>query len=381
MRILTTLTYYSPHISGLTVYARRVVRRLVERGHEVTVLTSHYDPSLPTRELIDGATVVRSRVLLRVSKGTLMPAFFWDAARLIPRHDIVYLHLPQFEASVVALLAKAMRKPVVSSYQCDIQLPPGPARAIFTAGIRLSHYVAGKCSDSIVVISPEYGETARLPRHFHQKVRAVYPPIELPPSREDGVSFRRSHGLGDGPLVGFLGRFAEEKGIAHLIDAVPLVLREMPNACFVLAGPTATVPGERVHEQVQPRIDAVGAAIVLLGMLGDDELAAFYDAIDVLVLPSTNSTESFGMTQAEAMITGTPVVASDIPGVREAIRITGMGLLAAPRDAHSIARAIVAVLRDPAAYVKLAAEIRSLFDPERTVDAYEALFSSLAKHR
>jgi len=141
------------------------------------------------------------------------------------------------------------------------------------------------------------------------------------------------------------------------------------------------VPGERVHEQVQPRIDALGAAIALLGMLGDDELAAFYDAIDVLVLPSTNSTESFGMTQAEAMITGTPVVASDIPGVREAIRITGMGLLAAPRDAQSLARAIVAVLRDPAAYVKPAAEIRSLFDPERTVDAYEALFSSLAKHR
>ena len=87
------------------------------------------------------------------------------------------------------------------------------------------------------------------------------------------------------------------------------------------------------------------------------------------------------MTQAEAMITGTPVVASEIPGVREAIRMTGMGLLAAPRDAQSIARAIVAVLRDPAAYVKPAAEIRSLFDPERTVDAYEALFSSLAKAR
>src|ERR1700694_5420009 len=133
MRILTTLTYYSPHVSGLTVYARRVVRRLVARGHEVTVLTSHYDPSLPVREVIDGADIARSRVLLRVSKGTLMPAFFWDAARLIPQHDLVYLHLPQFEASGVALLAKGMRKPVVTSYQCDIQLPPGAARLLFTA--------------------------------------------------------------------------------------------------------------------------------------------------------------------------------------------------------------------------------------------------------
>jgi glycogen synthase len=49
MRILTTLTYYSPHISGLTVYAARVAKGLVQRGHHVTVITSHYDHDLPRR--------------------------------------------------------------------------------------------------------------------------------------------------------------------------------------------------------------------------------------------------------------------------------------------------------------------------------------------
>lgn len=377
MRILTTLTYYAPHISGLTIYARRVVRRLVERGHQVTVLTSHFRRDLPRQELIDGATVVRSPVLFSVSKGAFMPRFPWDAARLIPKHDIVYLHLPQFEASGVALLATLMRRPVVTSYQCDIELPPGPARTLFTVLMRPSHYLAGKLSDRIVVTSSEYGARARLPRHFHQKVLSVHPPIELPSGQSDGAAFRRQHHLGDGPLIGFLGRFAEEKGIAYLIDAVPLVLREIPSARFVLAGPTATVPGERAHEQLRPRIEALGSTIIHLGLLADEELAAFYRAIDVLTLPSTNSTESFGMTQAEAMLAGTPVVASDMPGVREAVRLTGMGVLAPPQDARALARALLAVLRKPDVYVKPQEEIRSLFDPERTVDFYEALFLSL----
>ena len=83
MRILSTLTYYTPHISGLTVYARRVLQRLVQRGHEVTVLTSRFSTDLPPREVIDGVNVVRSPVLFRMSKGAFAPLFLWEAARLI----------------------------------------------------------------------------------------------------------------------------------------------------------------------------------------------------------------------------------------------------------------------------------------------------------
>lgn len=381
MRILTTITYYTPHISGLTVYARRVIRRLVERGHEVTVLTSRFDSHLPPREMVDGATVIRSHVLFRVSKGAFAPRFLWDAARLVPKHDVVYLHLPQFEASGVAVIAKALRKPLVTTYQCDIELPPGIVRVLFTPAIRASHYITGKLSDRLVVLSDEYGRSARLPAHFQQKVLSVHPPIELAASDEAPAAFRERNNLGDGPLIGFVGRYAEEKGLDHLLRAVPLVQREIPNAHFVLAGPTDSVPGEHVHERLQPRIDALGATVVHLGLLSDQDLTAFYRAIDVLVLPSTNSTEAFGMTQAEAMLAGTPVVASDIPGVREAVRITGMGLLVPPRDAPAIARAIVTVLLDRARFVSPAKSVRDLFDPANTAAFYEQLFSSLIKQR
>ena len=83
------------------------------------------------------------------------------------------------------------------------------------------------------------------------------------------------------------------------------------------------------------------------------------------------------MTQAEAMIAGTPVVASDISGVREAVRVTGMGQLVPPRDAAALARAIVSVLREPQRYLRPSDEIRRLFDPDSTAAFYEQLFSEL----
>ena len=71
MRILHVLTYYRPHVSGLTIYVERLARGLAAAGQQVTVLTSQYDRALPRRELRDGVNVVRVPVLARISKGVL----------------------------------------------------------------------------------------------------------------------------------------------------------------------------------------------------------------------------------------------------------------------------------------------------------------------
>ena len=105
MKILTVLTYYRPHTSGLTIYAERLARAFVKRGHEVTVLTTQYDKSLPLKEVLDGVNIVRLPVLLRVSKGVLAPSFGWAATKLAWRNDVIQLHLPQFDAPGVAFRA------------------------------------------------------------------------------------------------------------------------------------------------------------------------------------------------------------------------------------------------------------------------------------
>ena len=108
-RVLIVLTYYRPHVSGLTIYAERLARELAARGHQVTVLTSRYDRSLPKRELVDGVSIIRVPVLTRVSKGVLMPIALW-AVREARRHDAVSIHLPQFDGAAVAIAARLMRR-------------------------------------------------------------------------------------------------------------------------------------------------------------------------------------------------------------------------------------------------------------------------------
>ncbi len=379
MRILTTLTYYTPHVSGLTVYAARVVKGLVERGHQVTVLTSHYDRSLPYREEIDGAQVIRPAVWLRLSKGVLMPGFFWRAARLLRQHDLLFLHLPQFEASAVAAYARLIaRKPLVTTYHCDIELPKGLASTVFGGAISLSHHLTARCSHRIIANSRDYADHSGFLQRYKSKLLTVYPPCPTPKAGEgESLDLRRRYGLGDGPIVGFLGRFAEDKGVGYLIDAVPEVLRSFPDARFVLAGQREKVFGERVYERLSPNVAASDHRLIFPGQLPSGHLAEFFSECAVLVLPSINSTESFGMVQIEAMLCGTPVVASDLPGVREPVRATGMGELARAGDPSALASAIVKVLEDRINYVKPHEQVAQMFNATKTVDFYEDLFSSL----
>jgi len=102
MKILVALTYYRPHVSGLTIYVERLARSLAARGHVVTVLTSQYDPKLPRRETLDGVHVIRMPVAARVSKGVIMPTIGWEATRQVKAN-------PQTAAiPVIALTAHAM---------------------------------------------------------------------------------------------------------------------------------------------------------------------------------------------------------------------------------------------------------------------------------
>ena len=76
MKILTVLTYYRPHTSGLTIYAERLVNAFVRRGHQVTVLTTQYDKSLPREEIMDGGRVLRVPVAARVPMRRLAVPLF-----------------------------------------------------------------------------------------------------------------------------------------------------------------------------------------------------------------------------------------------------------------------------------------------------------------
>src|SRR3970282_396518 len=150
MRILTALTYYRPYVSGLTVYTERLVKAFARQGHQVTVLTSQFDRSLPREEVRDGVFIVRAPVMMRISKGVIMPTIGALATKLVSENDVVHLHLPQFDAAGIALRGRFMNKPTVLTYHCDVKLPPGLFNKMANYAVDLMNHIAALFAHPIV---------------------------------------------------------------------------------------------------------------------------------------------------------------------------------------------------------------------------------------
>ena len=384
MKVLLVLTYYHPHVSGLTIYVKRLATVLARRGHQVTVLTSHYDRALPVKELIDGVRVVRAPVVLRISKGVIMPTFPLLAWQLIRQHDVLSVHLPQFEASLLGLLGRWAGKPVVLTYHCDLQLPQGWLNRIVDQVVFVSNYLAGHLAQAAVAYTQDYAQHSRFLSRFLDKVHVIPPPITVPrPDPAAVEAFRTEHDLADRPVVGMAARLAAEKGVEVLVEALPRLLEVFPRLKVLFAGQYENVVGEETYyHHLMPMIEQLGPEHwEFLGVLTQEQMPAFFAACDGLVVSSLNSTESFGLVQVEAMLCGTPSIASNLPGVRQPPRMTGMGEVTPAGDSGALAEAIARIIQHPEDYARPRRLIEETFSLERTVSSYEALFEALVSGR
>ena len=379
MRILMSLTYYQPNISGLTIYVERLATNLVERGHSVTVLTAQHDPSLAIEEYVEGVKIVRVPAPVSIGKAPLMPRYADTAYRLAKEHDVVHLHLPQLEAALAAGAGRKAGKPVLLTYHCDLQLPAGLINRGFDAGVYAANYTTASLADRIVAYTRDYADHSPLLKRFGEKITVILPPvIQDTPTAEEVAAFRARHGLGKGPVIGFASRLATEKGIEYGIHALPALMERFPDIRMIFAGPYKNVVGEAEYrERIQQMLAPYGDRWIFAGTLKDRDLAAFYGAIDLLLMTSINSTESFGLVQVEAMLCGTPVVATNLPGVRQPVTMTGMGEIVAIADSASLATGVEKVLNHPDSYIRPRNEIADIFRLERTIGAYESLYRDL----
>jgi glycosyltransferase involved in cell wall biosynthesis len=380
MRVLFVLTYYRPHVSGLTIYVERLARELAQRGHTVTVLTSQYEKDLPREETADGVRVVRAPVLFRVSKGVIMPTFGLLATQLVRQHDVISLHLPQFDAAGVALRGRLMKKPTTLTYHCDLRLPPGLFNRLVNQVVHVMNGLAGRLADAIVAYTQDFADHSPFLTRFADKVRVIPPPVEVPAATPESVqAFAGRLNLDSRQVIGFVARLATEKGVEVLLRALPRVLEVYPRARVLFAGQHENVLGEEAYaRRLRPLLEQHADHWDFLGVLSSEELAALYPNCDLVVLPSLNSTESFGLVQVEAMLCGTPSIASNLPGVRQPVIQTGMGKVVPIGDAEGLAEAIIEVLRERPSYVRPRQEIATRFSTARTADGYEALFKELS---
>ena len=382
LKILIALQYYVPHRTGLTLYVQHVAEGLAARGHHVTVLSARYHLDLPRDEqVINGVRVIRLWAPIRVSRGMLMPAYPWAAWKLVRMHDVVSIHVPMLETALFAFYARWLRKGLVITHHGDLILPSGALNRFIEWFAFLLYKIAGRVAHRIIAYSHDYADTSYYIAPFREKTSVIYPPIAIPTPNPQRVEELRIEWLGEmngrAKLIGYSGRFVEEKRPDSLISSLPTIHQTYPGSKIVFAG-EYLLRYEDFYERNLPLIEQYRDHLIFLGLLTDpQDVADFYAACDVLALSS--DTECFALVQVEAMRCGTPVVATDVPGAREVVRTTGMGLLAPPRNPQALGEAIVTVLDNPEAYHKPLDVIDAAFNFDETIDRYERHLQTAAR--
>ena len=369
-------------------FVHQLARRLLD-AFEVTVLTPHA-PGAALAEDLDGVQVRRYRYApealetlvhdggiitnLRGQpwKWLLVPAFLcamaWSAWRTLRRDrpDVIHAHwlLPQgLIVAGLGVLFNRMPPFVVTSHGADLfALRATPLQA-------LKRFVAGRAAALTVVSNAMRDELMRIGVD-PAKVRVEPMGVDMEGrfSVDPAVTRRRDEIL-------FVGRLVEKKGLRHLIDAMPAILRSYPQAQLTIAG-----FGPEIHaRREQARHLGLSGRVTFLGAVAQSDLPALYRRAAVLVAPFVRAPggdqEGLGLVLVEAAACGCPIVAGDVPAIRDVLCDDSVGMRVAPGDVAALADAVCAVLAIPVTDAAIAARLRAVqhFDWQPRADAYAAL--------
>lgn len=333
MNILHLTPYYAPAYAfgGVPRAVEGMARALVERGHNVTVLTtdalSHSERYVGAPDVVqDGVRVVRVRnrsVALRGRLNLSTPRGMANAATpLLENADILHIHeLRTAENLLVTPAAARLNIPMVLSPHGTLTLTTGRGAFKRVWDRALSPGVARRISTVIALTQAESDDTLAVWSTMNEQIaplNVTVVPNGVNPDEfahlQGGDAFRERFGLGDAPVCLFLGRLHARKGIDVLVRA----FREanVPGSRLVIAG-----PDDGMLPTIQPLLDA---RMVVTGYLNSTERLAALAAADLFCLPATG--EGLSMAALEALAAGVPVILSrgcNLPEAEEA----GAGLL------------------------------------------------------
>lgn len=360
---------------------------LMRRGYDVDLVVGTNDvgegplpfpPGAPAPRVIPVPELVR-----RVS-----PARDAAALRALARvlregaYPIVHTHMTK--AGVLGRLAARMAgTPVVVH---TLHGPPFHANqpwAVRRAVIGLERLLARR-TDHVITVSRRLAEEAVaagiLPR---ERVSTIYSGMELEWFTEGGGdrdAVRAALGIpADAPVAGTVARLAPLKGHALLLDAIPRVVRAVPDARFLLVG------GGPLRQALEARVRAMGmqAHVVLAGEVPRERVPAMVAAMDVLV--HTSLREGLARVLPQALAAGRPCVALELDGAPEVVVPGETGWLVRPGDAAGLADAVAAALADPEARRRMGEAGRRLVVPrwrtETMVAEIAALYERLLREK
>lgn len=342
MRIAQITPYYNPHIGGVESYVHYLSKELQNLGHDITVITARYDKSLPKEDVHEGIKVQRTKQIMNMFSTPVTPILKQEI--LDQEWDIVHTHAPPPLSSYYVAKAKKRAEkmgkgfPLIMTYHCDLEIPVTFGNAItdlyrFTFG----NYTLKRC-DEVLVSTETYAATSKAVWKSHAKVIPLGVDIDRFNPDNKGDKIREEHGLGDSKVVMFVGRLAFHKGVNHLIEAAGIYKK----AKYLIIGSGPKESSFKRMAAASPN----SKNIIFAGKVPKKDLPSYYAACDTLVLPSVSRLEAFGLVTLEALSSGKPVIASDMPGMREVVVDGVDGYLAEPLNAHDIAEKIKVLLED-----------------------------------
>jgi glycosyltransferase involved in cell wall biosynthesis len=366
-RVDVFLQYYKPHVSGLTNMAATIAEYSALHGYDVHVhCVAKAGPT--TTNVVDGVNVHAYRRTVSLGRANFSFGFVIAAWRLRKTAGLAHFHLPLPESAVFAWTLRG--RPMVVTYQCDAPLLGGLSDLI-ARGLDASHRVLIRRASATVTSSDDYARNSRLGDLF-----ASAGSIAIPATSIDRAGGRPRYAIDGRRQVGFLGRPTSEKGIDVLMDAIDRLPEDI---LLTLAGPLDGLSDEVGYDRARLGRLMDEGRVRSLGFLEESDIRDFYASLDVFVLPSTNSFEAFGIVQVEAISAGTPVVASDLPGVRTIPLQTGFGEVAPVGDSVGLAEAIGRALSGNYDAARAREVLASVYLAPVPEESYLALFDSLTR--
>jgi len=342
VRILHVGKYYAPQRGGIERCTQDLAEWAVAHGHAVAALV--HQPAGVVRgavERIGGVEVVRAGCIAAPLYTPLSPAFALHLARLIERFrpDVLHLHLPNPSVFWALTLPAARRLPWIAHWHAEVptDTPDWRLRAAYRVYRPFEQALLAR-SAAIVTTSEAYATASRALAPWRARTRAIPLGIGDAAVAQAGPP---EWPAGAGVCLLAVGRLSAYKGFDVLLEA----LARCADGRLLLIGQGEEAPRLQTLAARLGVVDRVRFA----GAVDDATLSAAYAGADLVVLPSLDRGEAFGVVLLEAMRAGRAVIASDVAGSGiSSVVGADAGVLVPPGDAAALADTIAALAADPA---------------------------------